>query len=523
MRRRDFLAAGAATLAMPAVASAQRGKLLKFIPQSDVTILDPIWTTAYVSRNHGLMVFDTLYGMDEKFQVQPQMAAGHVIEDDGKRWTITLREGLEFHDGEKVLAKDCVASIRRWGRRDALAATLMAATEELSAPDDKTIVFRLKRPYPLLTLALGKSSTPACFIMPERLANTDPFKQVMEMTGSGPYRFKADERVVGARVVYEKNTRYRPREGGTPGWIAGPKVVNFDRVEWVIIPDEGTAASALQTGEVDWWEYPTSDLLPALRKNGKINVQVTDPTGSIGFLRMNCLIPPFDNPAIRRALQGAVNQADFVAAIAGDDPKMGFSKVGVYCPGTEYDSAEGMEVVTGPRDLEKVRREIKAAGYNGEKVVLLVATDVPFRRAMGDVGAEMLKSAGLNVEYQAVDWGTMVQRRENKGPPDKGGWNALFTNLSGADMITPAGHSYRGDKGWIGWPDAPEIEKWRKTWLDAPDAAARKAAAVALQKQWYVDAPQINIGQWMQPQAWRNDIQGVLPGFGVFWNVRRTT
>jgi len=207
MRRRSFLATSAAGLALPSVVRAQRGNVLKFIPQSDVTILDPIWTTAYVSRNHGLMVFDTLYGMDEKFQAQPQMAAGHVIEDDGKRWTITLREGLEFHDGERVLAKDCVASIKRWGRRDALGGSLMAATDELVATDDKTIVFRLKKPFPLLALALGKSSTPACFMMPERLASTDPFKQVPELVGSGPFRFKADERVVGARVVYEKNTR----------------------------------------------------------------------------------------------------------------------------------------------------------------------------------------------------------------------------------------------------------------------------------------------------------------------------
>jgi len=530
MRRRSFLvgaagglAGAAGALALPSIARSQRGNVLRFIPQSDVTVLDPIWTTAYVSRNHGVMVFDMLYGMDAQYRVQPQMAEGHVVADSGRRWTITLREGLEFHDGTKVLARDCVASIRRWGRRDALGSALLEATDEISAPDDRTIVFRLKKPFPLLADALGKTSTPVPVIMPERLANTDPFKQVTEMVGSGPFRFKADERVVGARVVYEKNTRYRPRANGTPGWLAGPKIVHFDRVEWVVIPDEGTAASALQTGEVDGWELPTADLLPVLRKSGKIDVRISDPTGSIGFLRMNCLHPPFNNPAIRRALQGAMKQADFVAAIAGDDPAMGNAKVGVFCPGTDLATDVGRELFNGPRDLERVKREIKAAGYAGEKVALMVATDVPFRRAMGEVGMAMLSSAGLNVEYQAVDWGTMVQRRENRGPVEKGGWSALFTNLAGIDLATPAGHVFRGngEKAWIGWPTAPRVEELRNAWLEAPDLAAQKKIGVALQKQWFVDAPQINAGQWMQPQAWRNDIRGVLPGFVVFWNIHR--
>ena len=182
------------------------------------------------------MVFDTLFGMDGNWRMQPQMLDRVSVEDDGKRWTITLREGLEFHDGERVLAKDCVASIKRWGRRDALGNALMTATDELVATDDKTIVFRLKKPFPLLDVALGKSSTPVPVMMPERLANTEISKQVTEMVGSGPYRWKADERVVGARAVYEKNRDYVPRASGAVGWMAGPKVAHFDRVEWVVIP-----------------------------------------------------------------------------------------------------------------------------------------------------------------------------------------------------------------------------------------------------------------------------------------------
>ncbi len=524
LRRRGFIAATAAALAAPAIVRAETGRVLKFIPQSDLTVIDPVWTTAYNTRNHGYMVFDTLFGMDGAYRIQPQMVGGVKLEEDGRRWELTLRNGLLFHDGTPVLARDCVASIRRWAARDALGGTLMAATEELSAADDKTIVFRLKKPFPRLPYALGKTSTPMCAMMPERLAATDPFKQIAEMTGSGPYRFKADERRSGDRTVYERFAQYRPRESGTPGWTAGPKVAVIDRVEWITIPDEGTAAGALQAGEVDWWELPTDDLLPVLRRAGKVQVEIKDRTGVLGFLRMNCLHPPFDNPAIRRALLGAIVQEDYMTAIAGTDPKMWRTGVGVFCPGTDLATDVGMAVLTGKRNLERVKAEIRAAGYTDGPVALMVPNDTHYRKAMGDVGADMLRAAGMTVDYQAVDWGTALVRRENKGPIDKGGWSGLFTTLSGLDLQTPSGHAFRtnGEKGWFGWPDSPRIYALRNEWLDAQDLATEQRLAVEIQKQWWIDVPHIPIGQWFQPTAWRDDLTGMLDGFPIFWGLRRT-
>lgn len=523
MIRRRTLIAGAGALALPGIARGAASRVLKFIPQSDVTVIDPVWSTAYVSRNHGYLIFDTLFGMDSAYQIQPQMLAGALTENDGRLWQLTLRDGLVFHDGQKVTARDCIASIRRWAARDALGGTLLATTDELSAPDDRTIRFRLKKPFPRLPYALGKTSTPMCAMMPERLALTDPFKQITEMVGSGPYRFKADERVSGARTVYERFDAYRPREGGTPGWTAGPKLAQFDRVEWRVISDDGTAAAALQAGEVDWWELPTNDLAPVLKQNGHIRMEVKDPTGVIGFLKMNCLQKPFDNAAIRRALLGAVVQRDYVTAIAGDDPKMGRAGVGVFCPGTELATDVGMEVLNGTRDPKRVRAAIEAAGYAGEKVALMVATDTTYRKAMGDVGADEMKGVGLNVDYQATDWGTVVQRRENKGPVDKGGWSAVFTTLSGLDLQMPSGHAFRanGEKAWFGWVTSPRIEELRAAWLDAQDLAAQKRIAADIQRQWWIDVPHIPIGQWFQPTAWRDDLDGMLEGFPVFWNIRR--
>jgi peptide/nickel transport system substrate-binding protein len=527
MKRRGFLAASAASaaaLAIPSLARAQGAGVLRFIPQADLTVLDPVWTTAYVTRNHGFMIFDTLYGQDSSYRASPQMVEGHAVENDGKLWKITLRDGLKFHDGEKVLARDCVASIRRWGARDAFGQALMDATAELSAPDDRTIRFVLKRPFPLLPDALGKSPSNFCAIMPERLAKTDPFTQVTEMVGSGPFRFLAKERIPGARVVYEKFAGYVPRTGGTPDWTAGPKIVHVDRVEWTTIPDPATAAAALQSGEQDWWDYANADLLALLRRDAKLKVSVQDPTGQMAIMRFNQLQPPFDNPAIRRALLGAVNQSDFMTAVAGTDQAMWHVPVGFFCPVSPMASDAGMSVLTGPRDYSKVKEELKAAGYKGEKVAMLVASDFPVLKAMSDIGADMLQKAGMNVDYQSLDWGTLNQRRVKKGPVSEGGWNLFCTAWAGTDMLNPAGHlSLRanGADAWIGWPDSPKLEQLRSEWFLAPDLAAQQAVARRIQTQAFEDVPYLPLGQYLQATAFSTKLSGVLNGFAIFWNVKK--
>ncbi len=528
MRRRSFIAGTAAltgaALAAPSLAQAPGSRLLKFIPQSDLTVLDPMWTTAYVTRNHAFMVYDTLFGQDGQYRPSPQMVEGFTTGNDGKLWTLTLRPGLKFHDGEPVRARDCVASIQRWGKRDAFGGALMAATDELSFKDDNTLVFRLKRPFPLLPSALAKTPLFMPAIMPERLARTDPYTQVTEMIGSGPYRFKADERVPGARAVYERFADYKPREGGVTAWTAGPKVVNFDRVEWTTIPDPTTAAQALMNGEQDWWDYATTDLMPLLQKSRGVKVVVQEPSGQIAIMRMNHLQPPFDNPAIRRALLGAVSQEDVVTAVAGTDPKMWKTGVGFFCPDTLMASQVGMDVLNSPRDMTKVKADLKAAGYKGEKVVLLAATDFPVLKAMADVTGDMLQRAGMNVDYIATDWGSVVTRRASKEPVEKGGWSAFCTAWAGTDHLNPAGHiSLRanGAAAWPGWPTDPKIEQLRDAWFEAPDVAAQQAICADIQKEAFVDVPYIPMGQYLQPTAYRTTLSGVLEGFALFWNVKK--
>jgi peptide/nickel transport system substrate-binding protein len=523
IRRRSVTAGLAAALAAPSIGRGAAAAPLKFIPQSDLTILDPIINTVYTVRNHGYMVFDTLFGMDGDTKMQPQMLEGFPVEDDGKRWKLKLRDGLLWHDGEKVLARDCVASIARWSVRDGVGSLLKARTDEMTAIDDRTIQIRLKKPFALLPYAMGKISTPMCAMMPERLAKTDPYKAVPEMIGSGPFRFKADEWVSGARAVYTKFDRYQPRQDVSKGWTAGGKVVHFERVEWLTSPDDGTSAAAMQAGEMDWWELPVADLLPLLKRNGKIRVEIKDHNGTLGLLKMNNLQPPFNNPAIRRALLGAVAQKDFMTAIVGDDPTMWRDGVGIFTPGTDMASDAGMEVLNGPRDLAKVRAAIKDAGYNGEITVLLAPNEPHYRKAMADITDATLRSVGFNVEDQSMDWGTAIERRENKQSVEKGGWSALCTTANGLDMQTPTLHFLRtnGEKAWFGWTNSPRIEELRAAWVDAPDLAAQQKIAAEIQLQCWIDVPHIPLGVWYQPMAWQNTIDGIPDGFPLFWGVRR--
>ncbi|MDO9708101.1 ABC transporter substrate-binding protein [Paracraurococcus lichenis] len=526
-RRTLFQAAGAglASLAAPAAVRAQAATTLRFTPQQDLVTLDPVTTTAYISRNHGYMVFDTLYGMDANFQATPQMVDGHRIEDDGLRWDLTLREGLWWHDGEKVLARDCVASIRRWAKRDPFGASLLEATDELSAPDDRTIRFRLKRPFPLLPIALGKASVPVCAMMPARLAETDPFKQVPELIGSGPFRFKADERVPGSLNVYTKFEKYVPRKDGALTWTSGPKVVHFDRVEWRSMPDPSTATSALIAGEQDWQEYAYHDQLPLLRRARGVTMKVLDSTGFVCMVRMNHTQAPFNNRAVRQALWHALDQTACMQAVVGPaETSLYTVPLGFFAPGTPMASDAGMEVLTAPRDLSKARDALRAAGYKGEPVVLMVPSNSAVLMALGAVFEDMLKRIGMTVEVYAVEFNAMLQRRNRRGPVSEGGWSLFVTNWSGSDWLNPAGHiALRGggEQGYAGWASMPRIEELREAWFRAPDLAAQQAICREIQAEAFREVAYYPLGQYLQPTAWRSSLTGVLDGFATFWNVRR--
>ncbi len=539
MNRRTLLAAGAAALAGSAfpsrfsIGQTSSGRtssgqtagrsVLRYVPSANLTLLDPIWSTAYVSLCHGYAVFDALYGADAAQQVKPQMAEGHSVSDDGRTWTIRLREGLKFHDGEPVRAVDCVASLKRWAARQPTGLVIGGFVDEWSASDDRTIKVALKRPLPTLAVLMGTSVFPP-FIMPERLARTDPSRQVTEMVGSGPFRFIDAEYVSGDRVVYEKFAGYQPRSE-PPQWTAGGKVAKVDRIEWHVVPDSATASAALQRGEVDWLEHPLVDLMANLKANKDIEIGIIDPTGWSGFLRFNQLQPPFNNVAIRRAVMMAVNQVDYLRVATGDDASSYTVCKSVFPCGTTY-GRPTMGADAMPGDPAAAAAALKAAGYAGEKVVLLNPNDNPPIGDFATITADALTRIGMNVELVTTDWGTVTQRRAKKEPVSQGGWSMFVSTVNGPAIMNPAVNFLirgQGERGYFGWYEDAAIETLAQQWLQSADDAERLKLADAIQAEAFRTVPEVPLGQFLQRTAYRRNVHGVLEGPAVLpWNVSKS-
>lgn len=529
MNRRNLLAAATATAAaMPnrvAIAQPAQNRLLKMVPQANLTSLDPVWTTANITRNHGHMIYDSLYGMDAEFRPHPQMAEGHVLEDGGKSVTITLRAGLKFHDGEPVRARDAVPSINRWMRRNPFGQKLATVTDAIEVVDDRRLRFRLKQPFPLLFKALAQVSNSPAFIMPERLAMTDPFQQVREAIGSGPFRFKANEYNSGSLVVYERNADYVPVSSGTPSLTAGPKVAHFDRVEWHIIVDAATAAAALQTGEIDWYEQPPPEIQQLLRRNRNVAIEAIDPLPLTGILRFNHLHPPFNDKRMRQAMLPAIAQEDFMQAIVGTDPAVYRTGVGMFTPGTPLANDAGLGPLTGPRSVERARALMREAGYTNQPMRLIGPTDILAPSAMTQVGADLVRRLGFNADIVLTDWGTTVQRRTSREPLDRGGWSMLFTAFSSFDFADPAAHfplRGNGAGAWFGWPTVPRLEELRDAWFDATDLATEQRLAREMQTVAMDELPYVPLGAYLSMTALRRNLTGRVNGLALFWGLRRT-
>lgn len=523
MTRRLFATAAlVAPLAIGGVAtapSAMAETVLRVIPHADLKNLDPIWTTAYITRNHGYLIYDTLFAMDDNLVPQPQMVDSYETSEDGLTWTFTLRDGLKFHNGDPVTAEDCVASLKRWGARDGMGQKLMSVIEDMPVVDEKTFQFKLTEPYGLVLESIGKISSNVPFMMPKSVAETDPFEQVSDYTGSGPFKFEADEWVPGSKVVYTKFEDYVPRDE-PPSAASGGKIAKVDKVVWTYFPDQTTALNAAMAGEIDFFEQPANDLAPVLEANPDITVEVNDPLGNIGFARFNHLLPPFDNVEIRRAALMAMKQEDYLAAGVGD-PKYWKTCFSVFPCGTPLENDVGSDVMM-VGDPAKAKEALEAAGYDGTPVVLMHPTDIPVLNAFTLVTAEALRKAGFTVDVQAMDWATLTSRRAKRDPVSEGGWNMFHTWWIGADVADPMSIAFSGspEKGWFGWAADEELEKARDAYTKATSPEEKLEIGKKVQERLWAIGASGHLGQFFVPVAYRNNVTGLIKSpVQFFWNI----
>ena len=502
--------------------SARAETTLRVVMHSDVKILDPIWTTAYITRNHAYMIYDVLFALDDKGEVKPQMIEKYDVSADKLSYTFTLRDGLLWHDGAPVTSEDCIASIKRWGAKDGMGQKLLSFVDAITASDPKTFVLKLKEQTGLVLPALGKPSSNVAFMMPKRVADTDPNTQISDFTGSGPFVFKKDEWKPGDRIVYVKFDKYQPR-AEPPSGLAGGKVVKVDRVEWRAISDHQQAINALLASEIDMIEAPPHDLLPLLKADSSIMLVDANPLGNQYTFRPNWLHKPFDNAKIRQALWYAFNQEDFLKATVGDATYYKSCAAFFVC-GTALASEKGMDGLL-KSNAQKARELLQEAGYDGTPVVLMHSTDLQTLTNLAPVAKQLMEKAGFKVDMQSMDWQTVVARRAKKDAPNAGGWNAFLTSWVAADILNPVMSVYFNsacEKALFGWPCDPEMEKLRDDFARATDPAKQKEIAEAAQVRSTQITTHIPLGQWYQPVAVRSNVSGILPAPApVFWNVEK--
>ena len=510
-------------LTSPAMAAGK--KTITAVMHSDLRIIDPLFTTAYITRDHGYMVYDTLLATDSDFKIQPQMADVKVS-DDKLTYTFTLRDGLKWHDGAPVTAEDCVASLKRWGRADNMGQKLMDFTVSIEPIDAKSFALKLKEPYGLVLDSIGKPSSYTPFMMPKRMAETPAGQQMKEQIGSGPFKFVQAEFQPGVKAVYEKNADYVPRKEA-PSWTAGGKVAKVDRVEWITMPDAQTAVNALQSGDIDFMENPSFDLLPVLKGNKDIKIETLNKLGFQTLGRMNFLHPPFDNVKVRRAALLALNQKDVLDALVGNPE---FYKIcGAYfvC-GTPLATEEGAGNLIKGGGIAEAKKALAESGYDGTPIVIMAPGDVVTLKAQPIVSAQLLRDAGFKVDLQATDWQTVVARRASQKPTKEGGWNMFFTNWVGADVMNPIANASiggRGTKGgWFGWAENAKIEELKDKFARSGSPEEQKKIAAEIQKEAYEQVIYVPLGQYLAPSAWRKSLTGVLdgPATPIFWNIDKS-
>ena len=516
------LAVGA-VLAQPHAVAQE--SVLRIVPHSNLAVLDPIWTTAYMSRNHGYMIYDTLFGTDENGKIKPQMVESWTESGDHRLWSFKLRKGLAFHDGAPVTGDDVIASLQRWGKRDAMGSALMTFVQSMDSPTPDTFRIFLGEACGFVLEALGKPSSNVPFIMPKRVAETDAFKQIEDYIGSGPFIFKKDEFKPGDKAVYLKNTKYVPRSE-PPSGTAGGKNVYVDRVEWnLALRDAQAQVNALKNGEVDIIEALGFDHYETVKADTTLQLPLYANLGLQYMARFNHLHKPFDNAKVRQAAIAAMTQEPFLRA------QVGVKELYKTCPSmfvcnTPYGSLAGSDL-QAKSTMKKAQDLLKASGYDGTPIVIMKPTDLASIQKLPDVAAQLLRQAGFKVDLQAMDWQTLVGRRAKKDAPEKGGWHMFLTAWNVFDVWSPIANptmDTRGEKsGWFGWASDDKMIEIRNQFMRATDEPTKKKLADQLHARAFEVGTHAPLGEYNQPMATRKNITGFFITNGnIYWNLKKS-
>ena len=491
---------------------------LRAVPHAQLEILDPIWTTAYITRTHGYLVYDTLFGFDEDGEAQPQMVDTWQVSEDELEWTFTLRPGLEWHDGNPVTAADCVASLRRWGARDGVGQAMFRQIAEIKPENDTTFTITLNTPYPEMKDTLAQMSSSVPFMMPERIAKTDPNTPITDPTGSGPFVFDKDSWVPGERSVYLRNEDYVPRDEPT-SLAAGAKIPFLERIEWVSYPNQDAAMQALIDNEVHYLESPTTERAEKLKDKEGITVVLADAIGSVGMGVFNHRIPPFDDAAVRQAAITAMDQKEYMTAAIGNTDYWQVC-ASVYPCGSKFAKpADDKAFSTG--NIDAAREMLAQTDYDGTPITIMDPVDSPVISAFTKVSLTALEKAGFTIDHQEMPWSELVKRRANRTQDDGKTWNMFHTWWLATDLVDPMRIAFSGDPetGWIGWPQDDKLEALRAQYIASDDKAERVRLAGQVQDRIVEQGNFAILGQFFEPIAFRDNVVGLQRPIQMYYNL----
>lgn len=508
MNRREAMLFSASAMLFAATSTrlAAQGaeSVVRFAPHAALRVLDPVTTSAYVTRNHAYLVYDTLFAVDSNYAPQPQMVDSWEMSDDGLNWAFTLRDGLAFHDGAPVTAEDVIASIRRWWQVDVVGLRLQGVTEELTADDDNSFSFRLSEPFGAMLEALARSSSIPLFVMPKRIAELEPSTILEEVVGSGPYRFLAEEFRPGVSWTYIRNEDYVPRSEPADG-LAGGKVPRVERIETIWFPSPDTAISALQNNELDIIETVSPDRRIMLQGTDMQLVERASPTAST--IRFNWSQPPFNDVRLRKAVQMVVSQRDYLDIGVGD-PEAYQTCGALFGCGTRLETDVGY-TEGSLENLEAAKAMVAESDYDGETVIIITPGDVASFSALAPLTQQLLTELGIKSEIETMEWSSFLDRRSSTDPVAEGGWNVAHAVFDRIDLVSPLGNmnfDARGNEGYTGFVDDPETEELKTQYQREPDPEKQKAIAEEMQKRAYDQVFYIPLGTYHQYTALRPEV-----------------
>lgn len=508
---------------LPGGSAARAQATLRVAASEDLRAVDPTWTTADATQNFSYLVYETLFSLDADLRPQPQMVEAYTASPDGLAYDFVLRPGLAFHDGTPVTSRDVVASLRRWGMRAVDGRILAARLADITAVDERRFSIRLRQPFSMMLASLANPTSTIPIILRAADAETDPAQPIRTTVGSGPFVFEPDRWVVGSSWRFHRNAAYVPR-AEPPSGMAGGRVARVDAIEFTYIPDPTTAVNALRSGQIDIQQVLPYDLVAVLHRDPSVAVKVVDPYGFQALIRPNSLVPPFDKPQAREALLHLAEPSEYLAAMVGTDATLQKPCASPFMCANDLPPPR----VAVTRDPARARALMQEAGYKGETVVVLAATDLPELYQFSSILSQRLGEIGVAVDQQNMDFATLAARRANMADPatNRGGWS-LFTTwrprLTASGPIINSFLSTSCDrKNFYGWPCDAELEALRLGYLDAVSDAQKRAVLDALVERFDKVLPYVPVGNFSRPLAYRRTVSGILDApVLVLWNVEK--